>query len=502
MATNWSGNITLPDTALAVSTPEGVRRAVQSNLDAGKKIRAIGGRYSTSHVLAPATGGTLFDLRNLRLSRAPNESVAPKVASFASRGKREWFRGSTAGLVQISTSASIDEVNQYLSRQKRALPMLGSFSGQTFVGALLTGTHGSGLHGPLAEFAVSLDVVSVGEDGRAKLYRVERRDGPTHADYYAAATGVTVIQDDDVFHAFVISFGYFGVVTSVTVRSVPQFWLAGKGEIVPWSTVRARLSDADARGIPQVLHSTYSMGVVLSPYRATDGSWPTCTWHTTQRTADRTSNQPQPCVLMPALAVAPLIASFASSREIPAAVDSLVRSTCVKENCGVAHQMLSSPDGFALRGYGLEFAFPVEPKLRYLDAVEALLREVAKMENESPALRIAGFFSLRFVGASSACLAQSYDPAGRPWCTLEVLCAAEYGTPDRAMPRLLDVAVEHGGRPHWGQIFDVAARVSDFSGARVKQLLSSHPGYPTWKKQHQRFNGTGVFSNPISEYMP
>jgi hypothetical protein len=438
----------------------------------------------------------------LVLDRGTGETTAPKVAPFASRGPASWFRSSTAGLVSVSAGATVDQVNRFLENQGRSLRMMGAFSGQTFVGAMLTGTHGtSGAIGPLADLVVSLDVVTI-DQGRVVRYRIERDNGPTHAQNYEADTGNKVFHNSDLFSAFVVSFGYLGIVTSVGVSTVPLFNLKHQNELVSWDTVKSRFSQHTGDGIPTILKNTYGLSVTMCPYPRADGVFPTCIWNEVRTTTERpTPATSRPC-LTSAGSLLPLLVG-APAANIPAAIDSTLQAQIRPgPHVDIAHKVLTSPSGFPVKGFGLEFAFPVTPDLAYLSSIEQLLGAVVALEKQRPARRVAGFFTLRFVRATQAYLGQSHGPDGGVFCTVEVLGAARLGDPNVVFPRLVDVALAAGGRTHFGQIFDVAGNLQTVSKANVKRALANHPGYPRWKAHHDRFNSSGTFGNQVGSFFP
>lgn len=502
MATNWSGNVNLNAQEYRPRTPEELKGTLEKLFERGKKARGLGGRYSTSHVMAPAAGGETICTTELLLDRAKNERNVRKVAPFASRGPAKWFRRSTAGLVAISAGATVDEVNRYLEVQRRSLRMMGAFSGQTFVGAMLTGTHGtSGALGPLADLVVSLDVVTI-DSGRVVRYRIERSAGPTHADNYEADTGNKVFHSDDLFNAFVVSFGYLGIVTSVGVETVPLFNLKHQNECISWNEVKSRLSAHTGDGIPTVLKNTYGLGVTMCPYPRADGVFPTCVWNEVRRTTGKpTPNNTRPAMVS-AGTLLPIIFG-APAANIPAAIDSTLQAE-VKPGfrIDIAHRILTSPSGFPIKGFGIEFAFPVGPDLAYLTSIKQLLEEVVALEKARPARRLAGFFTLRFVRSTRAYLGQSHGPEGGVFCTVEVLGAAKRGDPDVVFPRLVDVALAAGGRTHFGQIFDVKGNLKTISQANIAQALGNHPGFRRWKTHYARFNSTGTFDNQVGDLFP
>jgi len=54
-------------------------------------------------------------------------------------------------------------------------------------------------------------------------------------------TFATLVQDDTTFNAIIVGLGAFGVVYSVTIETVPFYWIKETREIIDWSAVKERL---------------------------------------------------------------------------------------------------------------------------------------------------------------------------------------------------------------------------------------------------------------------
>jgi len=119
-------------------------------------------------------------------------------------------------------------------------PIMGGAGGQTFVGALTTGTHGSGVHlPPLADAVQAIHLIGP----KAKEYWLER---PTEdwgaltedAALEAVYPGIKIIRDHDVFDGVLVSAGRMGIIYSVVVSVGRQYGLQEKREATTWSDVK------------------------------------------------------------------------------------------------------------------------------------------------------------------------------------------------------------------------------------------------------------------------
>jgi len=181
-----------------------------------RPIKAVGGCASMSP--AGATAGTLLHTYNLNQIRVFDES------------KRLFWLG---------TGVSISDTVHYLASRspKLAMPNLGGWTGQTVVGAVTTGTHGSGInYPPLCDFVHAVHIVA--GDGAQYIFEPSTGAKLNANDY----PGVTLVQDDAQFRASVVTVGTLGVVVAMLYEAVPYFWVAQKRYIKPWAEIKGRLT--------------------------------------------------------------------------------------------------------------------------------------------------------------------------------------------------------------------------------------------------------------------
>src|SRR5687768_13592699 len=116
---NWGG--TLHFHPAAIERPGDVEQlqAVLRRADAqGRRVRVMGARHSWSPLIE--TNGVLLDLRRFDGLRMQGDAVA------------------------VGAGVRLHTLNDFLDRHGRALLNLGFITAQTAVGAVMTGTHGSG----------------------------------------------------------------------------------------------------------------------------------------------------------------------------------------------------------------------------------------------------------------------------------------------------------------------------------------------------------------------
>jgi FAD/FMN-containing dehydrogenase len=191
----------------------------------GRRVRMTGSRLSFSDVaivddwhLEPACLARFLDLDTSRLRSGAQPST----------------------LVRVAAGLRIRELNKGLREKGLALQNMGGWDEQTFVGAAMTGTHGSGLgFGPLASQIESIQVVTKG----GELLQVEPSGGISDATKFPSpltedpTLPVTLRQEDALFQALAVSMGCLGVVYSVTLRAVPMYWLMERRTFTTWESL-------------------------------------------------------------------------------------------------------------------------------------------------------------------------------------------------------------------------------------------------------------------------
>jgi hypothetical protein len=171
---------------------------------AGRRVRPLGAGWSPSNVNICSASWLLHTRRFNRCFRIDASDVRPGIDSGA--------------LMLVEAGALVDEVSDKLEEQGRSLWTSGAGNGQTFAGACATGTHGSMVaRGGIQDHVRAVQVVTPGG-----VYWVEPAAG-VMSDAFVAATGSTVLRDDDLFAALQLPVGSLGIVTALVVDSVPKF---------------------------------------------------------------------------------------------------------------------------------------------------------------------------------------------------------------------------------------------------------------------------------------
>jgi hypothetical protein len=264
----------------------GLKKIVRSAHEEKLKVKAVGSGHSFSDIMTTPDFLVITDdlnrmltmvtpgsdaekeIREINIRHYPllNEEIRESgYAHFKNYAGDDDHR---PALVEFEAGIKLTALNEELWKRGWSLYNLGTYQGQSFIGAVSTSTHGSGQNfEPLPDMIKSLVIVA--DEGIT--YRVEPaagisntkgllRSAPAHFSpevleevrqkkgaIYKAQRDLGVdflIQDDDFFNASLVNVGTFGVVYSVIVEVIPQFCLIETAEVTTWTDLRARLLDA------------------------------------------------------------------------------------------------------------------------------------------------------------------------------------------------------------------------------------------------------------------
>ncbi len=266
--TNWHQNVTQkirglydvynpPGEASAAGLRATVRQLQGLIADAqgrGDPVRAIGGGWSFSRV--PATEGWVVNTRPLNwVFRITQASV------------HDGYAGDPEGLLLVQCGVQISELNRYLEVERgRSLRTAGASNGQTFVGAMSTGTHGSAIdEAGIQDHVVGLHVVA----GPDRHFWIERAAYPVASPAFVERLGATAIRDDTLFEAAVVSFGGFGIIHAAMIETSPRFLLEAYRRKVPFDDALRRAMttlDFGPLDMPDPGSRPYFFQVIVDPY--------------------------------------------------------------------------------------------------------------------------------------------------------------------------------------------------------------------------------------------
>lgn len=119
-------------------------------------------------------------------------------------------------LFLFQTGTTLKEVSKHLTNYGKAIKASGTNSGQTLVGAVSTGVHGSAIDvGSIQDCIVGIHLIT-GPNSTDQVY-LERQSEPALSDSFATSINSRVIRSDAMFNAAVVGLGSFGFVMGLVL---------------------------------------------------------------------------------------------------------------------------------------------------------------------------------------------------------------------------------------------------------------------------------------------
>lgn len=248
------------------ATTENIQWLIKYAMDKNIRLKPMGSGWSLTKVNVSEDG--IINTKKLRLKAQLGKSQIAQ--SYIDKG------GDPSNLLFAQCGNTIISINDLLEKERnppKSLRASGGSNGQTIVGALSTGTHGSAFkYGALSEFVVGMHIV-VGPDRHVWL---ERASYEVTSNEFRSWIKAEVILDDDLFNSALISFGSFGFIHSVLIEVEPKYLLEQELKVVPYDDglIKA-ITDADFTGIASRLKypldvandSLYHFEIAINPHK-------------------------------------------------------------------------------------------------------------------------------------------------------------------------------------------------------------------------------------------
>ena len=237
-----------------------IAKAIQQN----KRIRALGGGWAFSPVAA--TDGWILNTKQLNFRFPINDPL--NVA--------QQYTGSKNQLLFVQCGMSMQELNTYLQNAKRSLKTTGASNGQTIIGAISTGTHGSAIDfGSTEDFVVGLHIILSPD----KHIWLERASYPVVSQSFAQKLQTTIVSDDDLFNAALVSFGSFGFIHGAMIETEDRYLLESYRQRIPLDSslkhIMETLDFSNAHFIPHGNERPFHFQVVVNQYDLKSGAYAT-----------------------------------------------------------------------------------------------------------------------------------------------------------------------------------------------------------------------------------
>jgi len=430
-----------------------VRAVVQDAFDSHQPLRVPGGRWSLSPIGKPK--GTLLDLSNYR-------RIGPVPDA--------WLDAQAPGIspMLVAAGMTVNVVNRELSAKGLALQTSGASDGQTFAGAIATGTHGADMKvGALHDTVLALHLV-ISPKRSVLLQAADGALNENSAEALSQWFGIDceLKSDDQLFDAARVHLGSMGVVLNVIVAAVPLYYLSrlrtAHQEGNSWRGVLGSLRPKNANGLHP--EDPDCLQLILHPYAPHPAGEPRA-WISSMRklafgNQAGVITEPKDVSLKSDLAdlLPALVKVFESELKLP--INSVLRAVTSAQLRGIYSSGTSSdsalpgamfgpPDFLGIdfspaRGASAEYVFDATQARVAVEIILDTLTTQVGAQNQ-----YLGGIGVRFVKGSSALLAPNAKPLSC-FVELQSLFTDELPAIHAAIASALSAAaIPYGG--HWGQ---------------------------------------------------
>lgn len=346
------------------------------------------------------------------------------------------------GLVKVGGGTVLADLNRELDRLGFAMANLGDIDSQTIAGAISTGTHGTGASMPnLPAQVAAIDLVTA--DG--EVHELEENETP------------------DLLRATRVAIGSLGVITAVTLKTVPAFNLHRVDEPMPLERVLADFDELTA--------ANEHFEFFVFPY--TDTALTICRNSTDRPPAPRSRFERfmGDVVIENGLGDLALKLTGKVPSVIPKTARFSARFMSQAEQIDVSHRCFANYR--TIRFNEMEYALPREA------GPEALGRVLDLIRTESMPLAMP--IECRVVPADDN-LISPVSGRDSTYIAVHQHAGLEWQPYFREIERIFD---SYGGRPHWGK--------HHFQTAET--LAPRYPGWQQFAGVRDRLDPTRTFTN-------
>lgn len=440
----------------------------------GMSVRAVGSGHSWSDV---AVGGDFLVLpHQLNNSLTLEESLLREQVD-------------TSTLFRFESGMRIRELNEILDKRGLALPNMGGYDAQTYVGAMSTSTHGSGIQfGPLGDYVETIEIVA----DQGILYRIEPANGITdpvkyEKEYPPDSSGRKLVQDDDWFSAVKVSMGCMGVIYSIILHAVKKFWLKEVRTLSTWKEVKKDLKKGD------VFKDNDHYEIIINPYQVKGEHRCLVTTRNREKQAPKgiSPDKTQRNFLSEFLASLPFIRKVLKfifdtlPKVTPEFINEAMKGLVDDAYINKSYKVFNIGKANKITAYSAEIGFPLKDD-KYIEAVDQFL-EIARQLKEVGLFFLTSPVALRFVKATDSFLSPQY---GGDTCMVEIIVVKGTQGAFEMYEYFENKLLQHSGRPHWGQ-------TNRLNGSH-DLIKSMYPKYDKWIAVYQQLNKQGTFDNPFS----
>jgi len=240
-----------------------------------QQIRAVGSGWSLSNIAY--VNGVMVDCVGNFNIRDEDDRDFSKGLNYCKVGVDDVslvaddYKSSAGSLCFVQSGVQIKYLNEALAHKGFVLKTQGASDGQTFVGAVSTGTHGSALQvGSIQDCVKGIHLVLL----RKHVYIQRASDKVVTKNFCKWLNGADFIESDHMFNAALVSFGSFGLIHGLLLETEKSFNLKFKSCQKDYDEVKDILSSLDVAKLGMADEDgsiPFHFEVAINPYRRNSG---------------------------------------------------------------------------------------------------------------------------------------------------------------------------------------------------------------------------------------
>jgi len=231
-----------------------LQQLINEQINTGTPFRSLGAGWSFTKV-ATATNGYMLDTKQLNTT-----------LSLSSQSVSENYSGDPKKLLFAQCGCGVWELSKELRSKKLSLKTSGASNGQTIVGAMSTGAHGSSIDvGAVQDYVVGMHLIV----SPTRHIWLERESAPVVTNSFIQKLQTELVRDDELFDSVLVSFGSFGIIHGVIVEAEDLFLLETYMRKLPYDAqLKEAMGTLNFTGLdlPYVGEKPFHFAVVLNPY--------------------------------------------------------------------------------------------------------------------------------------------------------------------------------------------------------------------------------------------
>lgn len=231
-----------------------LQQLIGDQINSDTPFRSLGAGWSFTKV-ATATNGYMLDTKQLNTT-----------FSLSAQSVSEDYTGDPKKLLFAQCGCGVWELSKELRAKKLSLKTSGASNGQTIVGAMSTGAHGSSIDvGAVQDYVVGMHLIV----SPTRHIWLERESVPVVTDSFVQKLQAELVRDDDLFNSTLVSFGSFGIIHGVLVEATDLFLLETYMRKMPYDTqLKEVMGSLNFNGLdlPYGEERPFHFAVVINPY--------------------------------------------------------------------------------------------------------------------------------------------------------------------------------------------------------------------------------------------